>query len=798
MSPEGRLLDEITSEDIAQLAGVSPSAVSNWARRDPAFPKPLREDGRRTLYSRAQVMVWLRRHRPERLDEMRGFEAELWKLADRARGAGSLESVVELLAWSVAELRDPSGSHESTRALLKASAERCVDPNAATATLGDPEFADRLAALAWRLADGDDAQLDSLVEGWALRSPRDLAVGHLADSVIGLASIQPGQSILDTTAEVGVLLRRIGRTISDVSLTGIFTSARQASLAAALSAASRIDLSPVLGYGSLPDGGFDRVIRSLPIQRLGTSDHQLGGQPSDAPTGWSEIVEHCLRATAPDGLAVLAAHPKMLSGQAAARDRADLVESGRLVAVVDVAPPNSNSAMGALSLMVLRSGNKSLRAGVLMVDTAASQGSDLLPSWDQWSHGVADAGDSRAVYVPAVELAEHDFNLYPRRYVRAPIERPNAEELGRSFGTTFQEFRQRIADLTSPIGAISEGGARSDPQTWPTTTLGQLQADRVLHLAVGRIASRKDRRDGDAPVLTPAHLDDSRVSETRYIDLERASRDAIVRGGDLVIQLDQHPGRTWRLDNQYDGWMLGRGLARLRTDRNGAPSDLDWVAYWMTTSTFRDDMERRSLGATIPRVSARELDRIEIPLPPLAIQRSIVEHAAAIEDFRQSVKEIAVAGSELADKARQLLEMGAPLQQQNAHPIEPSHRTIDVPPRAEPRTAGAERSFPTFHLHRAGCDAIGVPAPSGFVVRKGSTARLDETPSLAESKKRLRRQLVEQGVLLRSGSGWTFGRDHLFNSPTEAASVIAGTNCNGRDVWTDDDGVKLGVWENRP
>jgi predicted DNA-binding transcriptional regulator AlpA len=50
----------VTATEIAELAGVGISAVSNWRKRYGEFPEPVMDRPGATLFNRAEVTRWLR------------------------------------------------------------------------------------------------------------------------------------------------------------------------------------------------------------------------------------------------------------------------------------------------------------------------------------------------------------------------------------------------------------------------------------------------------------------------------------------------------------------------------------------------------------------------------------------------------------------------------------------------------------------------------------------------------------------------------------------------------------------
>lgn len=92
---------------------------------------------------------------------------------------------------------------------------------------------------------------------------------------------------------------------------------------------------------------------------------------------------------------------------------------------------------------------------------------------------------------------------------------------------------------------------------------------------------------------------------------------------------------------------------------------------------------------------------------------------------------------------------------------------------------------PIFELANVGVQALAQEIDGEFVVRKGSTARVEGVPSWTSGKV-ARDRLLEEGVLRQSGTQvdfYEFGEDYAFTSPSLAASVVLARNTNGRSAW---------------
>jgi hypothetical protein len=71
-----------------------------------------------------------------------------------------------------------------------------------------------------------------------------------------------------------------------------------------------------------------------------------------------------------------------------------------------------------------------------------------------------------------------------------------------------------------------------------------------------------------------------------------------------------------------------------------------------------------------------------------------------------------------------------------------------------------------------------------YVVLKGSTAVMDNRPSIPNVLVKLRQDLVDTGIMFNNGNGcYIFMQDATFNSPSYAASAIVGGAANGRKLW---------------
>lgn len=96
-----------------------------------------------------------------------------------------------------------------------------------------------------------------------------------------------------------------------------------------------------------------------------------------------------------------------------------------------------------------------------------------------------------------------------------------------------------------------------------------------------------------------------------------------------------------------------------------------------------------------------------------------------------------------------------------------------------------------LYIKAKGVTGSGYEDAKGFVVCSGTRAVTEETKTLHGYISTLRKDLLDQGVLVRDGDHYKFIQDQVFSSPSTAASVILGRAENGRTAWKNKAGTTL-------
>lgn len=116
-----------------------------------------------------------------------------------------------------------------------------------------------------------------------------------------------------------------------------------------------------------------------------------------------------------------------------------------------------------------------------------------------------------------------------------------------------------------------------------------------------------------------------------------------------------------------------------------------------------------------------------------------------------------------------------------------------------PSVSGSAQSVPEFEftIPTRKIAAKGRPSDDGFVVLEGSSASTTVSDAMSDGYKKMRLQLIEQGVLVLNSENselLLFSQDYAFSAPSAAACIVAGTARSGNEAWKMEGNVNLGQY----
>jgi len=123
------------------------------------------------------------------------------------------------------------------------------------------------------------------------------------------------------------------------------------------------------------------------------------------------------------------------------------------------------------------------------------------------------------------------------------------------------------------------------------------------------------------------------TSTNEKITQEGAKKSKAVKAGDLIISNSMSAGRPYILKISgciHDGWLL---LSDISSD-----IDRDYFYYVLSSRTVQKSLLSKSLGGVVQNLNTTRVSNLQIPLPPLDIQREIVAACEAADEAYNFVR----------------------------------------------------------------------------------------------------------------------------------------------------------------
>lgn len=164
----------------------------------------------------------------------------------------------------------------------------------------------------------------------------------------------------------------------------------------------------------------------------------------------------------------------------------------------------------------------------------------------------------------------------------------------------------------------------------------------------------KPGKEGDVVFVRGGDLNRGRVliNQLRTItkDVSEQYKRTLLHGGELLISLVGQPGQVSVAPNELCGANIARqvGLIRLRQT-----IDANFVCLYLRSPVGQRALGKRQSGSVQQVINLSELRQVQVPLPPLLIQRKIVEEIETVEKETFTLESIFSKKSLLLDELKQ-------------------------------------------------------------------------------------------------------------------------------------------------
>lgn len=678
----------VSTQQIAEIAGVGRSAVGNWRKRHSEFPVPDSSGS----FDLGEVERWLVENGKIDRPVPAGFR--IWPLVDVLRVSLAPEQIGQLFAAALVYLDVCAQALLSHDGLPTATRVRPSESWSVLSQLPPQALAEELCQAAARMETEDPRLEDLLVPGLQhaaagnselvgslihdldkagstsarrlelleevldrvhrvdrfsgeYSTPRDVMqlmvqlAGNHDGIVCDLACGEGGllmSAAIRQNRDVSHAVRLMGYEISDVAL----RMARSRFLLSDLAADLRFEDAFRVPPNELPRA--DLVLVDPPLGQKNWADADVymddrwtygAPSPRSADLAWVQLAIQCLAENG-RGLVLTSAFAVSRSG-VDERIRQAMLRAGVVEAVIGLPGRLRANTSIPLALWVLRPPLPTATS-VLLVDasklgtTGRSQHSfdpsdiDRLVAVVQKHEGGQQVDSEIAWAVDITHVIENGAILDPKQY------RPEVE-------VDPDELRERAELIRTrlPTSANEAADAVSRSRNWTPRKGGLKRAEPNRDL--GNVAtvlrgsappSRKDAENG-VPLFGLAEIAADRPHQPRFVDRnELGSHAALLRTGDTVVALAGDGVRSRLVTSDNEGAVLGRECAVVRpTSPELTP---EWTYIWTQSSLFRDQVSRHSAGTTLPRLNFRALQSFKIPVPPLEDQHRAADMLQELDD----------------------------------------------------------------------------------------------------------------------------------------------------------------------
>jgi type I restriction-modification system DNA methylase subunit/predicted DNA-binding transcriptional regulator AlpA len=686
----------ITLADLADLAGVSRPAVSNWRKRFPDFPQPVGGTAGNPLFHPRDVEAWLRSR--DKWVGRPGVEHRLWAALEPLRALAPTESFLEAFtaaltvrflalvrqrannaaegvapapdAWE-AVARSP---HRDRLAELQRLAARMEARSPSLQRLLLPPL-DRLPRPAEHLlefldevpVDDSPRLLEAVVSMHRRASGRGSVEWTTSESLTELVidMAQPiASTVYDGAAGAGGFLLAAARAAKrSVDLFGqevnesAWRLANQRLIVHQLD--GRVALGDTLMDDAEPELQAQTVLLDPPYSMANWSgDSPVHDRPwrfgvpgpNNADFAW---VQHAVSHLAPGGRAfVLLPMSSLLRSGTDARIRHELIRTGAVEAVVELPRGLVSRTAIPLALWVFARPGEAAGGGdaVLLANATpadaesfAARAREVVDLYRRWQQGgTVDVG--WAVSQTRLELLGIDATLVPSRWIPTPSESVDANQLITDLKDDARRLNDAMASLRQ-TKRVNLGRLARQEEEVQRASIGQLANDGLIKLFRGVRVPRNELEaaKGAAPVLTAAQVRDGVTVSPD--DCPRVSADALDRQavrtepGDIVVMPE---GERVRAGVAREGGAIAAAPLWVLRVRG------DWIdPAYLAACLGSEWNSRHFVGSTKRGASVRDL---EVPLLPPASQKGLVDRLAALVDRREQALRAAEAAGAMMQR----------------------------------------------------------------------------------------------------------------------------------------------------
>lgn len=666
---------QISLTDIAELAGVGRSAVSNWRARNSDFPTPVEgSPARRPLFHFSEIISWL-----ESQDLLPGnWKANVTEplvasaIKPLSIGLEDGESAA-LVALAVLAIRKKGDVAEWATFLADEKDARSALPQFLAPLAPDALSHEQIDEISASLPPASDEELKTLVDGLmkidendygdAARIVIEQIFGKAGRGSLGLyttttavskllinaasTTAEDGDTVLDPTCGTSTTLLGIGSRISAATIIGNDVSQNAVTLSILRAYLEEVPAafttSDILAEDPQPELRADTIVSEPPfglrpgLGGVSTVESLLG---TSIPRGFADPVFLVYPAThlSENGRAYVLTTPLPCYQERLDDFRRQLVARGIVEAIIQLPEKLLNTTSISTVLWVLRAPDTSRASEpVLLADASDAQSpEEHIAEWLETMR----QGKETTIPTGSITLADmitQGSNLLPSHALKESL---SADDAAQDFHTSWEH----LVDTVQAIGMLM-------PESKPTgeslsNSSGALPISKLE--AVTRVHSRVLREpNGRGDKTIPAQMISLREGGEPSEVFVEDSRSFLQPGDVLVPHMAAKP--AWVFSDTEGKWVAPSSVHVFRV--KGA-SILPEYLVACVNAPFNESDD----GSTIPR---RRMSEIKIPQLDVSEQKKVVDLTKSLRELSQRAKTLQDQSQSALDAVMNLVYFGA-------------------------------------------------------------------------------------------------------------------------------------------
>ena len=374
------------------------------------------------------------------------------------------------------------------------------------------------------------------------------------------------------------------------------------------------------------------------------------GIPSKA-FGDLAFLQHMLATLKPHGrLGVILPHGVLFRGGAEKKIRKALVDNDLIEAIIGLAPNLFYGTSIPASIILIKKRKRSdQKRRILFIDAfeAYEEGKskNFLPEKDVErivrTYNSFESIEKFSRIVSLKEIRDFDYNLNISLYVETIVEEDQVDisrvtsEISKLKRLTreHQEISPKIKKILDTISEFKENTTDEMPDTWQTVNLGEL-----VNLETGKREKGGALKEGTVASIGGEHIHESGYvtwkKNIKFITEEfydKSLTQGKVRMNDILVVKDGATTGKVALVRKlpYEKVAINEHIFIVRSSDEDR-LDNHFLFYFLFSSLCQNQIKRRFHGV-VGGINRSDFKTIQLPLPPLAVQKEIVEILSAID-----------------------------------------------------------------------------------------------------------------------------------------------------------------------